>query len=373
MRVSILILILFASFWSAAQNFHLFVGTYTGTGSKGIYVYRFNASAGKAEWVSNTDSVANPSYLALSSNGKYVYAVNQMEGAVPGRVSSFAFDRATGKLSFLSQQLSGGEGPCYITVNSKNTWVFTGNYTSGSLSALPVDKKGYLKPLAQNIQHTGSSVDKERQQKPHVHSTVLSPNEDYLFVPDLGTDKVMIYRFNASAPKPLKPASQPFATVEAGNGPRHFTFHPNKKFAYLIEEMGGAVSAYRYYNGQLAFIQRLATHPADYKGSIGSADIHLSPDGKFLYASNRGDENTITIFSVDAATGKLQLVGYQPTSGKTPRNFIIDPTGNYLLVAHQNTDNIVIFKRDRQTGLLQPTGEQIYVPKPVCLKMISDF
>ena len=171
--------------------------------------------------------------------------------------------------------------------------------------------------------------------------------------------------------KPLQPADSAFASTGAGNGPRHFTFHPGKKFAYLVEELSGTVVAYAYNNGNLKFLQRISTHPKNYKGGMGSADIHISPDGKFLYASNRGDANTITIFSINKITGKLALKGYQPTSGKTPRNFIIDPTGNYLLVANQDTDNIVIFKRNKLTGLLKNTGKQINIPKPVCLKMIK--
>ncbi len=189
--------------------------------------------------------------------------------------------------------------------------------------------------------------------------------------PDLGIDKIMIYKFQPELNKPLQPANPSFALAGAGNGPRHFTFHPNEKFAYVVEELSGTVSAYTHNNGILKFLQRVSTHPKNYKGTIGSADIHVSPDGKFLYASNRGDANTITIFSINKLTGKLSLKGYQPVLGKTPRNFVIDPTGNYLLVANQDTDNIVIFKRNKLTGLLKNTGEQLKIPKPVCLKMIK--
>lgn len=191
----------------------------------------------------------------------------------------------------------------------------------------------------------------------------------FLFTPDLGTDKVMIYSLNQAAEKVLIPAKPPFAASLPGSGPRHFTFHPNQKFAYLVEELTGTVAAYNYTNGTLKFLQRIITHPVSYKGDIGSADIHLSPDGNFLYVSNRGNENTLTIFSVNKITGKLSLKGYQSTLGKTPRNFMIDPTGNFLLVANQDTDNIVIFKRNILTGLLTPTGAEISIPKPVCLQM----
>ena len=339
-----------------AQQYYLFVGTYTNNGSKGIYVYRFDAVTGKARWVSNTDSVVNPSYLAVAPGGQYLYAVNETHGKTPGQVSAFTFDRATGRLGFINQQPSGGDDPCYVSVTKDNKWLFVANYSGGNLSALPVNKDGSLQPLAQLIQHTGSSVNKDRQEKAHVHSVVLSPQQDYLFSADLGMDNLFIYALTAAAAKPLTPSPvQPVVHCEPGSGPRHFTFHPHHRYAYLIEELSGTVEAYAYDNGKLTHLQRIATHPADYKGAIGSADIHVSPDGRFLYASNRGDENTLTIFSI-GSDGKLTLKGYQPTLGVTPRNFTIDPTGNYLLVAHQNSGNIVVFKRNQQTGLLTPTG-----------------
>jgi 6-phosphogluconolactonase len=372
MRLSFFLLMLFISAACVAQSYYMFVGTYTNKGSKGIYVYRFNASTGKAELLSNTDSVVNPSYLAIASNKKYIYAVTETATNNSGSISAFSFDRTNGKLTFINKQSSGGANPCYVTVNKTNKWVMVGNYSGGNLSAFPVNADGSLQPLSQSIQHTGSGINKQRQDKAHVHSTVFSPAQDYLFTPDLGEDKVYTYHFNAASQKPLTPANPPFTATEPGSGPRHFTFHPNNKFAYLIEELSGIVVAYKYSNGRLSSIQRSITHPKDYKGVIGSADIHTSPDGKFLYASNRGQENTITIFSIDLVTGKLELKGYQPTLGQTPRNFNIDPSGNYLLVANQATDNIVVFKRDKQTGLLQETGEQIKVPTPVCIQMISE-
>lgn len=371
MRITFLSLVLFISFCANAQNFNLFIGTYTNKGSKGIYVYRFNAATGTAEWVSNTDSAANPSYLAVAPNEKYVYAVNETHGANGGDVSAYTFDKTTGKLTLINQQHTNSDDPCYVSVSKNSNWVMVANYSGGSTTAFAANKDGSLNPASQLLQDTGSGANINRQEKAHVHSAVFSPANDYLFTPDLGTDKVMIYKFNQDAEKPLTPATPAYKAVSAGYGPRHFTFHPNQKFAYLIHELSGTVGVYRYNNGKLTLVQDIAAHPAGYKGDIGSADIHLSPDGKFLYASNRGDENTITIYSADAATGKLKLKGYQSTLGKNPRNFMIDPTGNYLLVANQNTDNIVIFKRNKQTGLLQATGKQIEVSMPVCLQMMK--
>ena len=356
---------------SYTQSFYLFIGTYTNNGSKGIYVYRFDASTGKAEWVSNTDSLVNPSYLALAPNKKYVYAVTETARNNAGSISAFSFDKVTGKLTFLNKQSSGGDNPCYVAVHKRTQWVTVGNYSGGSLSVYPVNKNGSLEPFAQNIQNSGSSINKQRQGKAHVHATVFSPDYKYLFVPDLGLDKVMIYNFDAKAQKPLTPAEPAFSSSTAGNGPRHFEFHPNKKFAYLLEELTGTIAVYAYKKGALNFIERVSSHPSNFKGNMGSADIHLSPDGKFLYASNRGDANSIASYKVNE-NGKLSALNFDSTLGKTPRNFMIDPTGNYLLVANQATNNIFIFKRDKLTGALQATGDEIKVPTPVCLQMMKD-
>jgi 6-phosphogluconolactonase len=370
MKLPFLIAFLLSSFLCAAQNFYLLAGTYTDSGSKGIYVYRFNEQTGKATWVSNTDSATNPSYFVVSGNGNFVYAVNETGGINHGRVSAFTFNKNKGTLKLLNSEAAGGDGPCHLTMSGNGRWLFVANYDGGSVSAFPLNKNGSLNPYSQLIQDSGSSINKERQEKAHVHAAVLSPGDDYLFTPDLGTDKVMIYKFNALSAQPLTPASPAYVKTPAGNGPRHFTFHPGKKFAYLINELSGSVIAYSYNKGKLAEIQEVITHPKEYTGTPGSAEIFTSPDGKFLYASNRGDENTITIFSINSSTGKLKLAGYQSTLGKTPRNFVIDPAGSYLLAANQDTDNIIIFKRNTETGLLKETKEEIHIPKPVCLQMI---
>ena len=369
MRWFLIFLFIPVSLCAYSQKYFLFIGTYTGSGSKGIYVYTFNASTGKVQWISNTEAI-NPSYLAIAPGSKLLYACTETRTANAGGISAFRFDREKGTLTFINKQSSGGDNPAYVSVHKSGKWVIPGNYSGGSLSAFLVNEDGSLRPYSQLIQHTGTSVNKQRQDMPHVHSTVFSPKGDYLFVPDLGLDKVMIYKFNASAEKPLQPASPAFISTTPGSGPRHFIFHPNKKWAYLIEEMGGAVSAYQYKKGRLDVMQRIFTHADTATGEFGSADIHISPDGKFLYASNRGRENNIAIFSIDKK-GKLSLAGFQSTMGVQPRNFTIDPSGKYLLAANQRTGNIVIFKRDINTGLLHYTGEQINIPEPVCLKMME--
>jgi 6-phosphogluconolactonase len=370
MRYLLAICISFCIFSVSAQEYFLFVGTYTTGKSKGIYVFKFNSKNGELQWMGNTDSSANPSFLAIARDGKHIYAVNEVSQAQMGYIACYAFDSATGKLDFVNKQPSGSEHPCHVSLTKNGKWLAAANYTGGSLALLPLNADGSIQPLAQHIIHKGKSVDPKRQDKPHVHSVFFSPDEKYLLTPDLGTDQVSIYQFNTKAKTPLTPAPVPYIQSEPGAGPRHLDFSPDGKFLYVIEEIGGMVSAYSYKNGTARFIQRIATHPLDYKGLPGSADIHISPDGKFLYASNRGEENNLAIFSIDAATGKLSNAGYQSSMGSGPRNFMIDPSGNFLLVANQNTNNIVVFKRDLTTGTLQQTLQQIEVPNPVCLKML---
>jgi len=349
---------------------YLLVGTYTDGKSEGIYVYRFNSSTGDFDSVSMIKT-SNPSFLAVSPDEKFVYAVHEnANNGKGGEVAAFAFDKQTGKLSFINQQLSGGDHPCYVSVDKTGKWVAAANYTSGTLSVLPINKNGGLDSATTVIQHEGYSVNSERQQGPHVHSTVFSKDNKYLFAADLGIDKLVIYSFNEKTGT-LVETDPGFVMTEAGAGPRHFTFHPNNKFVYLIEELTGTISSYRYSNGRFELLQDISALPADYMGPIGSADIHTSPDGKFLYASNRGESNTIAIFNINPKTGWLSLVDHQSTLGKTPRNFNFDPSGNFLLAANQNSDQIVIFKTDKKTGLLRDTGKRISVGKPVCIKWIS--
>jgi 6-phosphogluconolactonase len=367
--LSFFILILI-SMSSHSQIFHLFIGTYTSTGSKGIYVYSFDSHNGKSHWISNTDSVINPSFLILSKDGNHLFAVNETNGDNPGRVSSFSVDQQKGTLTFLNSQPSGGDDPCFLATDKIENWLTVANYSSGSASALKINKDGTIEPFSQLIETSGSSVNKARQEKSHIHETVFSPDYKFLFTPDLGTDKIMIYHFDPTLEKPLKKAADPFLKIPAGNGPRHMAFHPNNQFAYVINELSGSLMAYKYDNGKFQELQTISTHPADFKGDIGAAEIQISADGKFLYASNRGDQNSIAIFSIDE-DGKLKLQGYQSTLGKGPRHFIIDPTGGFLLVANQDSNNIVVFKRDKQTGLLTDLHQQIAVLKPVCLQMIE--
>ena len=376
MKKTYLILILLNSFYFIAfsqSNTYLLIGTYTSGKSEGIYVYNFNSKTGDNSFVSSS-KVANPSYLAVSSDNKKVYAVTENADStkfgVGGAISAFSFDNKKGTLTYLNQQFSGGLHPCYVTVDHLGKWVFAANYTSGTAAMIALNTDGSLGSVKQILKDTGSGPNKQRQKEPHVHSAMLSPDNNYLLTPDLGTDKVMIYQFDKN--KGILNAAKPaFSESIPGSGPRHLDFHPNNRFVYLIEELTGTVVAFKYRSGKLQKIQRMSALPANFTGSIGSADIHISRDGEFLYCSNRGSSNSITIFKIDSLTGKLTLVGEQSCLGKTPRNFNFDPTGNFLLVANQQSDDIVIFKIDKKTGLLSDTNKRINVPNPVCIKWIK--
>ncbi len=352
-----------------AQEHYLLTGTYTGGKSEGIYVYRFNSNDGSVSRISEVKT-SNPSYLAVSPGQQFVYAVQEDAGdkGKGGAIAAFSFNRQTGMLNYINRQSTGGDHPCYVAVDKTGKWVVAGNYSSGSLSVMPVQSDGSLGAASSIIKHSGSGPDK-RQSSPHVHCTYFSADNRFLFVPDLGIDKVMIYAFDAATGK-LKPGRQAFAASVAGSGPRHICFHPAGKYAYVIEELSGTVVTYAYKKGKLKMKQRISSMAATDNSSASSADIHVSPDGKFLYASNRAEANNIGIFSIDPGNGKLKRIAHQSTLGRTPRNFSIDPSGNYLLAANQNSDEIVIFRRDKQTGLLTDTKNRIAVGKPVCLKWI---
>ena len=347
-----------------AQENYLLVGTYTGKKSEGIYVYKFNTTTGAMEKVSSVFT-ENPSYLALSKDKKFVYSVNE-NGNNKGGVSAFSFDEATGKLTKINSQLSHGDHPCYISIDNSGKWVVAGNYTGGNLSVYPVKEDGSLGEAAQVIQHSGGSVNKQRQEKPHVHSVVFTPDGKYLAVADLGTDKLYMYPFNASAEKPVAEKAVENATAP-GAGPRHITFHKSLPYAYTIEELSGKVSAYSVgTDGTLKNIQTISSHPKDYKGDIGSAAIKISGDGKSLYASNRGGSNTIASFNIDQQTGKIKLQKIVSSGGKAPRDFTIDPTDKFILSANGGSDNITITKRN-QDGTPEDAGKQVAIPQPVCL------
>lgn len=372
MKFSLTVLAFLVFLFATAQDSYLVVGTYDSPKSEGIYVYRFNSADGSAKEVSHIKT-SNPSFLTISPNQKYVYAVNENADSTGrgGGVSSFSFNKKTGILTQLNRQSSEGNHPCYISADKTGKWVIAGNYSSGNFAVLPVLKNGALGKAKKVIQHSGSGPDSSRQRSPHVHAVYLKDGNSELFVPDLGIDKIMTYRFDNKTGN-ITPTKTKFVEVAGGTGPRHIDFHPNGKYAYLMQELNSSVAVYKNMGGgQLVEIQNLFSLPLTYKGPMSGADIHVSPDGRFLYCSNRDASHTIAIFSIDQATGMITLVDHQSVLGEKPRNFNFDPTGKFLLVGNQNSDEIVIFKRDIQTGLLTDTGNRISVGKPVCIKWIS--
>jgi 6-phosphogluconolactonase len=364
MRLFFLSLLVMAAQNLLAQERFLLVGTYTGKGSEGIYVYKFNTSTGEMEKVSST-MAENPSYLAFSGDKKFVYAVNE-NGDDKGAISAFSFDEASGKLTFINSQLTHGDHPCYIAVDKSGKWVVTGNYTGGNLSVFPINSDGSVGEAKQIIAHSGSGANKDRQEKPHVHSVVFSRDGKYLAVADLGTDKLYMYPFDSGADKPVSEKAIETNTAP-GAGPRHIIFHLSLPYAYTIEELSGKVSAYRVDNGRLQHLQTITSHPAGFKGEIGSAAIKISNDGKTLYASNRGESNTIAVFEINQSNGKLTSKRIVNSGGKAPRDFTIDPTDKFILSANGGSDNVTIFKRNEKTGVPDESGKQVSIPQPVCL------
>lgn len=350
----------------------MYVGTYTGPKSKGIYLFRFNADTGEAKPMGVAAELASPSFLAIHPSGKFLYAVSevdQFDGKKAGFVSGYAIDRATGKLTSLNRQTTGGPGPCHVNITPNGKWLLVANYAGGSVEVLPIGADGKIGSPSAFDQHQGSSVNPQRQEAAHAHSIHADAAGRYVFVPDLGMDKIVIYQFDDQNGK-LAPGTS--ALIKPGSGPRHFDFHPGRKFAYVINEMASTVTGFTYdsQRGVLTEIQTISTLPEDFKGESTCADVHVHPSGKFLYGSNRGHDS-IAVFTIDPTTGKLTAAGQVSTQGKTPRNFAIDPSGKFLIAENQNSDSLVFFKIDPATGALQPTGLKIDTPAPVCIKFVA--
>jgi 6-phosphogluconolactonase (cycloisomerase 2 family) len=368
-KTAIFIFILGVNFNFYSQNSYVFVGSYNSDKNKeGIYVFQLDTMTGNLKKITTVKNILNPSYLTVSPNGKYVFACTETRTPNAGSVSSFEFKPQKKTLTFINSQKSGGENPVYLSVHKNGKWLVNANYTQGSVSVYPITSAGKIKPIVQNFSYSEGSINKERQERSHVHSAVFSPNYDFVFLPDLGADKIRSYRFDRTKKKPLLENQYPFTQATLGSGPRHFTFHPDGKFAYCVEEITGTISVYAYGNGKLDRIQRINAHTDAFKEGYGSGDIHISPDGRFLYASNRGEENNIAIFSIES-NGTLKTVGYQSTFGKTPRIFTIDSTGKFLIVANQTSGNVVVFKRNLVTGLLEKSGTEINVENASCVQI----
>jgi 6-phosphogluconolactonase len=358
----------------ASAKYMIYVGTYTDHGSKGIYVYRFDSSTGKLTSIGLAAETAEPSFLAVHPNGRSLYAVNETgsyNGQPTGAVSAFAIQPESGKLSLLNQVSSRGADPAHIILDRTGKYVLVSNYTSGSVLVLPVLKDGRLGEASSFVQHKGSSVNPERQKGPHAHATALSPDGRFAVVADLGLDQLLVYSFDDA--KGSLGANPQIVKANPGVGPRHLAFSPDGRFLYVINEMQSTVVAYSYNQstGALHELQTISTLPKTFRGDNTAAEIEIHPTGEFLYASNRGDDNSIVVFAINPGTGTLTLVENDPAGGKTPRHFAIDPTGLWLLAANEDSDNIVVFRIDPKTGHLTATGDVVQVSSPTCLRFVT--
>jgi 6-phosphogluconolactonase len=380
------------------DDFFMYVGTYTGfkyvhhskpygrgeSHSKGIYVSRFHAATGKLDQPALAAEIVNPSFLTISPDHRFLYAVSEDPLSVgppldhSSYVSAFAIDSATGKLRLLNSVPTGGTSTCFISMDNTGKFVLMANFGSGSVSVVRTKDDGSLGELVSFIQNVGHSVEHAIQNEPHPHSIVVSPDNRYAIVSDLGMDKVQIFRFDAATGM-LSPPNPPSVSVYPGGGPRHFAFDPAGKFGYQLNEMSGVIEVMSWESstGTFTTLQRAQTMPHDFFGSNHSAEIEIHPNGKFLYESNRRTlseteraPDTIGVFSIDAAKGTLSPVEQSLTGGVMPRSFALDPTGNFLLAGNQISNNVVVFAIDHSTGKLSKTGNEVMVDTPVCLKFI---
>jgi 6-phosphogluconolactonase len=351
-------------------EWRVYIGTYTGGKSEGIYQLRLNATTGEIENKGLAVAVDNPSFLALHPSKPVIYSVGQVagsDGVRKGMVCAFAIQPGNGTLTPLNRQSTVGEGPCHVAVDRAGRHVLVANYSSGSVAALPLDTDGRILEASSFIQHEGSSVHPRRQQQAYAHAVTLDAAGRFVFAADLGIDKIMIYRFDDTKGI-LEPNDPPCAKLAPGAGPRHFSFHPTGRFAFAVNELDNTVTAFNYDSdkGRLETIQTIGTLPEDFKNENTTAEIRVHPSGRFLYASNRGHDS-IACFAVDLETGRMTSLGQTSTQGKEPRNFNLTPDGRFLLAANQNSNSVVVFRIDPDHGTLEVTGHQVEVPTPVCV------
>jgi len=354
----------------AAPLLPVYVGTYTGGGSRGIYRFELDPASGAFSDPVLAGETENPSFLALHPNGHVLYAVNELGtfgGAPTGAVSAFAIGDARGNLTLLGRQASGGADPCYLTVDSAGKNVLVANYTGGTVAVLPIDTDGRLQPASVVRRHEGTGPNKARQEAPHAHAIVLDGAERFALAADLGTDRIFVYRFGAPTGN-LEPNDPKAIALEPGSGPRHLAWGQSGAYLYVVNELGSTVTAFRYAAGRgaLESFQTITTLPAGFSGQNKAAEVAVPQDGRFFYASNRGDDS-LAVFRIDAASGGLAAVGHIPTGGRTPRHFAIDSSGRWLLAANQDSDSIAVFRLDPVTGRPEQVGQPLGISKPVCV------
>jgi 6-phosphogluconolactonase len=346
------------SFTAQAEQFLMFVGTYTKANgkSKGIYAYRFDSATGKAEPLGLAAETASPSWVTLSPDKRFLYAANEQG---PGAVSAFAIEGSTGKLKFLNTVPSMGQDPCHVQVDHTGKLLYVANYTGGTIAKFPIKADGSLGEASLVDKLKGSSINKERQTSPHPHSVNVT-KDGHVLVPDLGQDKVLIYKAD------LTPDEPAFAPIKAGFGPRHIAFHPKGNVIYVMSEMGSSITALSHDN--MTELQVISTLPKGFSGNSAGAEIEIHPSGKFLYASNRFSD-TIAVLTADGK-GLLKLEENVPTQGKTPRGFVLDPTGHWLILGNQDSDSMVIFKVNQSNGKLTPAGSPMEIGSPVSFTFV---
>lgn len=342
-------------------NFTGFIGTYTKGESEGIYTFSLDTEEARIQGVKLAASLDNPTYVTVSKDKQYLYSV--VKEGEQGGAASFSI-KSNGELEELNRELSPGASPCHISVDSKNKTVVTANYHRGTVEAYLTTSNGSLEPVSSIIQHEGSGPDKERQEKPHVHYAGFTPDEKYVAVVDLGIDQLITYEVVNGQ---LKLANK--LSLKPGCGPRHLIFHPNGNYAYLMTEMSSEVVALQYNNkdGSFQILQYISTLPSDFTENSQGSAIHISSDGHFVYAANRGHDS-IAVYGVNQETGELTFIEHTLTEGNWPRDFVLDPTENFLIASNQNSSNLVLFKRDSATGKLTLLQSDIKVPDPVCVK-----
>ncbi len=351
----------------------LYAGTYThllphlvSANGKGVYVYELDLESGRLTAQSKVGRLENPSFVTVSPNGETLYVASEIDQSQPSGLTVYAIAPEDGSLSLINSVEAKGSSPCYISVDGTGRFALISNYSSGTVCMFPIRPDGGLEPASDMVQHSGTGPNADRQEGPHAHCIVIDPNNRYAFAADLGADKIFGYRLDLRDGKLIPNGDLDLAP---GSGPRHIVFHPNGRLTFVIQELSSEITALAYdsENGQFEIIERVSTLPADFAGESHCADIHVSPDGRFLYGSNRGHDS-IVIYRVDQTSGRLTLIGFESTQGSVPRNFAIDPTGTFLLAANQDSDTVVTFRIDQQTGELQDIGQIAKVPTPVCLK-----
>lgn len=345
------------------QNFLFLLGTYTEKPEEGINLMSFNPETSTMEVLQVASDIHNPSFVIANAAQTLVFATEETSSEQGGKVTSFKLDKEKGTLEKINAVFTGGGSPCHISLDPSERFLVVSNYSGGNVAAIPVDPQGSLSPNIQLVQHEGSSINPDRQKAPHVHSAVFHPSENRVFVADLGTDKIYVYDVQEKPDAPLSLA-QDFA-VEPGVGPRHLVFNQVGDRLYLIHELTAEVGVYAYEDGALSHIETHSLLADNFAGEVGAAEVRFSPDGKYLYASNRGEANTLTVFSVNQEDGRLSKVQHVSSEGEAPRNFNITPDGKYLLCGNQNSNEIIVFNRNQNDGKIDPTSLSFTVNKPV--------